>query len=239
MTSHEDHCFELHLLRSFELRRRGKQIPVPGPSQRLLACVALGHRAVPRSRAAGTLWPEATEERARSNLRSAVWRLGEIGKEILPAESGGLTLAMGVRVDIADAEMHARRLVSSDGVANASAIEDPLHLLSSDLLPDWSEDWVAVERERFRQLRLHALESLCHRLTDLGRFAEATQAAFAAIAGEPLRESAHRCLISVYIAEGNAAEAIRQFDRYNALLQNEMGLAPSARLRQLIGVAAG
>src|SRR6266571_3495035 len=55
--------------------------------------------------------------------------------------------------------------------------------LSIDLLPYWYEDWVLVERERFRQLRLHALEALCEQLTALGRFDHAVEAGIAAVAG--------------------------------------------------------
>src|SRR6266700_2866149 len=33
--------------------------------------------------------------------------------------------------------------------------------LSADLLPDWYDDWLLLEQERFRQLRMHALEALC------------------------------------------------------------------------------
>ena len=38
-----------------------------------------------------------------------------------------------------------------------------------ELLPDWYDDWVLLERERFRQLRLHALDALCDDLTRAGR----------------------------------------------------------------------
>ena len=58
--------------------------------------------------------------------------------------------------------------------------------LSTDLLPYWYDDWVLVERERFRQLRLRALEAMCQQLTALGRFDQALEAGLAAVAGEPL-----------------------------------------------------
>ena len=68
-----------------------------------------------------------------------------------------------------------------------------------------------IERERFHQLRLRALECICEALTAKGDYAGALEAALAAIAAEPLRESAHRALIGVHLAEGNRAEAVRQF----------------------------
>ncbi len=90
------------------------------------------------------------------------------------------------------------------------------------------------ERERLRQLTLHALESLADRLLDAGRFGAATDAAYGAIRADPLRESAHRTLIRVHLAEGNAHEALRTYRSYVDLLQRELGIGPSTQLTSLI-----
>ena len=53
-----------------------------------------------------------------------------------------------------------------------------LAALKGEILPDWYDDWLLLERERIRQLRLHALEAIrCTRLTAAGRFGEAIEAA--------------------------------------------------------------
>ena len=80
-----------------------------------------------------------------------------------------------------------------------------------DLLPDWNEDWVLIERERFRQARLHALEALCDRFSEAGRMMPAIQAGLAAVTADPFRESAHRALIRTHLREGNRSEALRQY----------------------------
>jgi DNA-binding SARP family transcriptional activator len=90
-----------------------------------------------------------------------------------------------------------------------------------------------IERERFRQLRLHALEALCEQLTLDGRFGQAVDAGLAAVAAEPLRESAHRVVISAYLAEGNKVEAVRQFKFYQQLARQELDVQPSALMRDL------
>jgi DNA-binding SARP family transcriptional activator len=73
---------------------------------------------------------------------------------------------------------------------------------------------VLLDRERTRQLSLHALEALCSRWTEMRRFGQAVQAGLAAVAGEPIRESAHRILMKAHLAEGNPGEAIRQYRTY-------------------------
>ena len=106
--------------------------------------------------------------------------------------------------------------------------------LSSDLLPDWYEDWVVIEAEDWRQLRLHALEALAEKLTAAERFGDAIEAARAAIQADPLRESAHGTLIRVHLAEGNQSEALDAFASYRALLHKELGLEPTPRLFALV-----
>jgi SARP family transcriptional regulator, regulator of embCAB operon len=96
---------------------------------------------------------------------------------------------------------------------------------------------VLREAENWRQLRLHALEAIGDQLRGAGWVGAAVVAAGAAVDADPLRESGHAALIRVYLAEGNQSEAVREFDRYRNLLQNELGLQPSVRLRALLPAA--
>ena len=106
--------------------------------------------------------------------------------------------------------------------------------LSGDLLPDWYDDWLEDEREGLRQTRLYALEALARGLSASGHCADAIQAALAAIRLEPLRETAHRTLIEIHLAEGNWSEACRQFWRCRRLLREELGVEPSESMRLLL-----
>jgi len=109
-----------------------------------------------------------------------------------------------------------------------------LELLTQDVLPDWYDDWALVERERFRQIRLHALERLCQRLASEGVHGEAIAAGLHAVQAEPLRESAHRALIQAHLAEGNLVEALRQYSRCHRMLGEELGVEPSPSLQALV-----
>ena len=90
-----------------------------------------------------------------------------------------------------------------------------------------------MQAEAWRQLRLHALEALSIRLSSAACHAEAIQAALAAIASDPLRESARSVLIRAYLAEGNRSEAQREFRRYRELLLGSLGVEPTPRLHAL------
>jgi DNA-binding SARP family transcriptional activator len=204
-------------------------------SQRLLAFLALHGRMVKRASVAGTLWPDASESHAYSNLRSALARLQGTARQSLAASKLELGLAEGVTVDVRHARALARRLLDPAVTPNRSELSmAAVPALSADLLPDWYEDWVLMEAEDWRQLRLHALEALAGRLIALGRWGEAADAAGAAVRAEPLRESGRAALIQVHLAEGNQSEAMREFTRYRVLLRAELNLEPTPRLRQLV-----
>ena len=124
--------------------------------------------------------------------------------------------------------------------AMVDAPDDPVDLdawwpwLNGDLLPGWYDDWVLVDRERLRQMRVHALESMARGLGEQHRYAEAIEVGMAAVAAAPLRESAHREVIRIHLAEGNVSEALRQFEVCAQLLRADLGLQPSERMIDLM-----
>ena len=82
------------------------------------------------------------------------------------------------------------------------------------LLPGWYDDWVVLERERLRQLQLHALDRLAAALLAAEEPGRALDAALVAVQADPLRESAHRIVVRIHLREGNALEALRAYERF-------------------------
>lgn len=227
---------EVRVLGTFRFQVRGNALPsVLGGTQRLLALLGLRDRAVMRAGIAGTLWPESTEDHAYSSLRSALARLSRLTREAVLVTPLDLCLAEDVSIDIREARALAHRMLDSGTELPAADLgSHALAALSVDVLPDWYDDWVLVEAEEWHQLRLHALESLSDRLLVEQRFGEATGAALAAVRAEPLRESARAAVIRVHLEEGNQSEALAEFRRYRALLDDELGLQPTPRLLDLV-----
>lgn len=223
---------QLCLLGSFEVATESCAVQLPATAQRLLAFIALHDHPVQRMYAAGTLWPDACEQRAAGSLRSAIWRLRGPACDLVEASGPALRLAASVEADVTTLIRLSGGLGSR--TRDTAELVDLIGRYDNELLPDWYDDWVIVWRERWRQVRLHALESLAEMLTRRGCHWAAIEAALAAVRAEPLRESAHRALISVYLAEGNHHEAVRQYEAYRRLLDEEMGLQPSAQIEALV-----
>lgn len=229
------HRIRISLIGGFELTNSRRQVELSASAERLVALLALHERPLHRHYVFGTLWPETTDDRAAGNLRSSIWRLRRVDPPLLEVTDRHLALRDDVDVDLRDwSELFRRACDPSfdldDGEVSAVA-------LPADMLPGWYEDWVVVERERFRQVRLHTLEVLCETLVARCRFAAAIEAGLAVLREEPLRESGQRAVIRAFLAEGNRWDAIRQFRRYRDLLRAELGLEPSSALERLIGGA--
>jgi DNA-binding SARP family transcriptional activator len=222
----------LGLLQGFRLEHEGENPSLPLGIQRLVAFLAVQNRPLLRLFVAGNLWIDSSEDHANANLRTALWRLHRLDFRLVDATRSHLSLAPGVVVDLHDLSGRARQVLRHDAAPTRQNVDAILH--GGDLLPDWYDEWVVVEREQFRQLRLLALETLCTDLSAAGSYATAVEAGLACIAVEPLRESAQRALIGAHLAEGNRVEAIRQFRLYEALLRDELGVEPSAAIRRML-----
>lgn len=234
-----DDTIRLSVMGSFDLRRADDITLVPAltpEAQRLLALLAIRDRLVSRASIAGTLWPDASDRHAHASLRSALSRLPQLAHDTLIITDADLQLSAAVIVDLHEARRLAHSLLAT---SSANPALPPLGVeavekLSLDCLPDWYEDWVLVEAEEWRQLRLHALSVLASRLSEAGRFGDAIAAALAGMRADPLRESAWATVIEVHLAEGNQSEAVRAYEEYRRLLERELGIEPTPALRDLL-----
>lgn len=219
------------LLGGFQLEVDGQLARVPVTMQKVVSMLALRGRCG-RSRLAGSLWPETMEGRALASLRTALWRANQVAPGLVEPRHDSVGLAEDVEVDVHGLVRAAHEVM--EGGATLPLDAPMLTLLDGDLLPDWRDDWLVVDRERLRQLRLHLLEAVAQRLAEQRMFGMAMEAALAALRSDVLRESAHRAVIRVHLLEGNLAEAASAFAYCRDLLRREIGVAPSEETLHLV-----
>lgn len=229
-------CVRLELLGGFRLDVDDVAVHLPRGLQRLLALLALHDTPVRRVHVAAALWPDADEESGHARLRSMLWRLRRLSAALVQTRGAELRFGAGARVDVRELAARARSLQREPTTPDDVAVADLG--LDGDLLPDWDDDWLLIERERVRQLRLRVLETLAQRLIDDGRAAEAVDLALTAIAVEPLRESSHRVLIAAFLAMGNQVDAVRQYHSFSRMLRDSVGLRPTESMEQVIAPLA-
>lgn len=221
----------VRLVGAFALRHGGTTLHLTHGAQRLVAFVAYHDEAVCRCFIAGSLWPEVSEERAHGSLRTAIWSCRHLHEcRFLGISRSDVWLEDGVVVDY---RRILRRVADDESVGFADGAIGSAEL-QTDLLLGWYDEWVVVARERFRQLRLHALDRIADGLMQSGRYREAIDAGLASVAAEPLREVPHRLVIRAHLAEGNRSEAMRHYIEYTKRLRTALDVGPSSQLRELV-----
>lgn len=208
---------------------------LPSSGRRVVALAALHPRIKARSEIIAALWPHLAGKRASANLRSALSRLRSSTPHLLSCDLQTVHLAPGVSVDAWEMEQLAAGVAR--GAVPDSAFDDvPVEALTAELLPGWDDEWVILERDRLRELRLHVLEQLAARFVERSNLVRAIQLLYEILRVDPLRESAMRTLIELHLGEGNQAQAVREFLSFRERLHTELQLPPS---QAMTGLMAG
>jgi len=169
----------------------------------------------PRARLAGLLWPEASEERARGNLRQRLLKLRQEVGELVIDQGGSIALSDHVQV------------------LPASPPEVPLlQSLDFDDCEAFAR-WLTDRREAEREGRKR--EWLA-KVRDAARDQRLDEALFAAdqlLQTDRESEEAYRALMEVYFLRGDHAAALSAWDRCRDMLRQLYGVLPSAATQAL------
>ena len=120
---------------------------------------------------------------------------------------------------------------ASTGRVPAAELLDQVH---GELLPGCWDSWLVFERERLRVELIHLYEEIGRDALTRGDDHTAVLAGIASVACDPLRESSNALLISGYLAGANRPDAVRAFNRFETLLDAELGISPGVDLRRLV-----
>lgn len=198
----------------------------------LLALLAL-HPGVasPRARLAATLWPEAPNAAARTNLRQALAALrrdlGDTDNQIV--QSDGDSILVQTKFVECDAARLEAALASSGGAMQAASLfaGDLLEGLDSGAEP--FEEWRRTEAARLRDRVTVALADALAR----AGVEETPEIATALLALEPAAEEAHQALMRRHLARGALGAAMRQYERCRDALARGLGVLPSPETEAL------
>jgi DNA-binding SARP family transcriptional activator len=193
---------------------------LPFPARRLLAFLAVRGGSVERGVASAELWPDHPEESGRANLRRALW---QVPRDWINAIGDMLVLD-------ADCDLQEARHSAARALEGQRLTFDEIDRLCSDLLLGWHEEWALAAHDEFRLLRIQALEAACRTLAVQANYPLAVRAGAAAVAAEPLRESATEALIEAHLAQHNRFEAVQCYLALQIRLKEELGVEPDPKL---------
>jgi predicted ATPase/DNA-binding SARP family transcriptional activator len=181
--------------------------------------------AVRRDDAAFRLWPESSDEAARSDLRRHLQYLDRTLADAGLAQSpivrdGALLRIEGSSAPWVDA------LAFEDASGDAGRLEEAATLYRGDLLEPFADEWIVTERQRLRSLHLANLERLVVAYRARGDFGSALRWALELERLEPFREDLVRTVMQLRVELGDAAGALRTYADFASLLRAELDVTP-------------
>jgi TolB-like protein len=187
-----------------------------------------------RERLADLLWSDRQQAQARHSLTQALSTIRKLeetaGEQLIESDSERVRLlAQSVEADV----LSFREAGRSDASAAAECYTGPL--LDGFVAPDESfEEWLLAERASYHGAACSALRSLVEQEEASNELPAAIAAVERLLALDPLGESEHRRLMRLYADNGNRSEAIRQYERCEQLLRDELGVEPSHETTALL-----
>jgi len=234
--------FEVSVLGPVRLLLDGRDRTPGGALQRRLLC-ALALRstvAAPAGDLADLLWPEGLPADHRAALQTHVFRL----RRLLPEGAIATTPGGSYRLDLGPEALDAARfealvydaaaLRATDPEAAVARLDEALGWWRGTPYDELAEvDDARIEAARLAELAVRAREERFDGLLDLGRHHEVLADLEALAAHEPLRERPQGLLMVALHRSGRRADALAVHDRFRRALATELGIDPSAALRDL------
>jgi DNA-binding SARP family transcriptional activator len=214
-----------------------------------LFCYLLLHRDHPHSREtlAGLFWVDCDRNQSRKYLRQALWQVRQSMREAgrntgadcfnVEGDFVGWDEKADIWVDVFQFEktFAAAQLTPGGNLSRERAddLRQAVALYEGDLMEGWYQDWCLFHRERLQSKYLVLLEKLMdyselHREYDAGlAYGERL------LNWDKVRERCYIRMMRLQYLAGDRAGAIRQFRRCVAALQEELGIRPSRRTREV------
>jgi DNA-binding SARP family transcriptional activator len=219
--------------------------PIKLHSTRVIALFAYlmseAGKPVPREFLITLCWPEDQPQRARQSLRQALHSLrkalGDLAEVCLTSDEHSVTLSSHPLLPVDVLRFEA---LTQSGEENPDSLQQAIDLYQGAFLEAISvpnspefEDWLHYRRQELEGRYLNALHRLVEHLLTQGEHGEALPLAQRLAFLTPLNEEAHACLMKAYAGLSNFTAVKEQFELCSALLDRELGVAPSLDTKSL------
>jgi DNA-binding SARP family transcriptional activator len=230
----------VELLGGFRVERIGHPQPVVWQrrSAKTLTKLLAAHprHSLHREEILDLLWPNVPAKSALNRFGQALHAARRAFEpELLPREGSAYlrlkesVLSFETEHVVIDADHFQQLAESALGRGNEEAYESALAAYGGELLPeDRYHDWCAERRDFLAELRIRMLVELADALEARSAQAAAADRLREVLRYDPTREDIHRRLIVLYAAMGTRDQAARQFQMCREVLQQELGLLPTA-----------
>jgi len=117
--------------------------------------------------------------------------------------------------------------------SDAQCLKEAVQLYQGDLLEGWYQDWCLFERERMQNMFFEMLEKLMAYSEMHRQYDEGIDHGARILRIDRARERTYRSLMRLNFLAGDRTEALRQYERCEAALREELGVEPSQSTKDL------
>jgi DNA-binding SARP family transcriptional activator/pimeloyl-ACP methyl ester carboxylesterase len=232
---------DFRLLGPLDVLNDREPVPISAGKQRaLLACLLLqANRTVSRDQIVDALWGEQVPDSAQKMVQIHVSAL----RKALP-EPRLHTRPPGYLIEVGDDELDlsrfqrsvagARRALAAGNPEQARRLlDEALELWRGSALAEFSEPFAGHESARLEELRIAAQEWRIEADLALGHDRDVVGELERLIAAHPLRERLRLQQMLALYRSGRQAEALAGYEAFRRKLADDLGIEPSASLREL------
>lgn len=210
---------------------KGKRKPLA-----ILAYIALSQQtSVTREYLAGLLWGDSSDRQARASLRQALLEirraLAPYDPQLLDFESDFLTLdSQSMRVDAIELMGELEDGIVPESLVANPNIADTILQGFDNLSPDYNQ-WLLEYRSRYHNRLMLCLRKKYE--SDALPRKERRCFAETAIHLDPLQEEAYQVSMQLAAEEGDVGTALQTYSKLFDVLDQSLGMEPSARTQDL------
>jgi predicted ATPase/DNA-binding SARP family transcriptional activator len=195
---------------------------------------------------ADMFWGESEPEQARNSLSKALSSLRQQltfpdSVSVSPIYSDRFCVGFRsehVSTDVSEFENHLRAAQTARSVhERISHLSNAIQLYRGELLPDFSDEWVEIERVRRAEQFSEAVQEIVNLYERMGDLKRALHFARLGLKYEPFSETFCERVIRLLLITNHPAEALKEFHEFNRRLEANFGSHSSlfsARLTALV-----
>jgi DNA-binding SARP family transcriptional activator len=201
-----------------------------------------------RESLAGLFWSESSGAQSKKYLRQALWQLQSLINPFCQKASKPFLICEVDRIRIdpqADLWLDVTEFEQAHSLVKGKfgrqldfqqfvLLQKCVGLYQGDLMEGCYQDWCLFERERLQNMYLEMLDKLMDYCEEHGETENGLIYGTLVLRLDRARERTYRRLMRLYHLDGNRSEALRQYQRCEAALQEELGVPPSNRTKELL-----
>jgi predicted ATPase/DNA-binding SARP family transcriptional activator len=217
---------------------RGEEVITHFRTQKTAALFAfLAYRAgapQPREELIELFWPDSDLDQGRMSLRTALSALRKTFGSSLAADTTNVTLTAVTDLQQFLLALRGARNEKLSELERVERLRRAVDSYGGPLLPGLYDDWVLRERDRLASAYVASLTALSRWHGSMGEMVPALDYARRAAAADPLSEEVRADLIRLLLKANLPADAVRQFQDLERLLEEQVGAQPTKATRALV-----